>query len=167
MLDHQAMQSDFQKIKTTKKHLQQLQCFCKGSLRSCWLCGRTTCPQFWKMANHQLSPAFSRLVGLWDSGFPLVRFFPCWYEPKIHNTEAIYPEDGYDIISCFCILVCFFFWPWRVDDRQAICYFSCVPNTCTRQLGKTIEETPTYIWPKGPKMIYGFDRIWWNSFGWY
>ena len=38
-----------------------------------------------------------------------------------------------------------FFLPWRVDDRQAICYFSCVPNTCTRQLGKTIEETPTYL----------------------
>ena len=26
---------------------------------------------------------------------------------------------------------------------------------------------PQHIWPKGLKMIYGFDRIWWNSFGWY
>lgn len=144
MLDHQAMQSDFQKIKTTKKHLQQLQCFCKGSLRSCWLCGRTTCPQFWKMANHQLSPAFSRLVGLWDSGFPLVRFFPCWYEPKIHNTEAIYPEDGYDIISCFCILVCFFFGHEGLMTDKLFVIFPVCPTLALGNSAKPLKR-PQHI----------------------
>ena len=48
-------------------------------------------------------------------------------------------------------------------------YLFIFPVCPTLALGNSAKplKRPQHIWPKGLKMIYGFDRIWWNSFGWY
>ena len=161
MLDHPAMQSDFQKLRPTKKHLYNE--FPKDSLRSCWLYGRTTWPKFWKMANHQWSPALSRLVGL---GFSLgQKFIPIGRSLRSRSVirRSGIPERWvrYEPLPQFGMFFCH---EGLMIDKLFV-YFLCAQNLHSATRPNHLR--PQHIRSRGLKMIYWFDMIWRNPFGWY